>query len=610
MRVALAQINPIVGDLTHNGRLIERAIAAAREGGADLVVLPELALCGYPPKDLLLREGFLAACVRESRRVGESATAGITAVFGTPLPRSGDPDKPGGICNSLVVYADNAYVGYYDKRLLPTYDVFDEDRYFVAGDEAVVVPVESRSGRAGGGGGGGVDGGGGGGGGGRVWRVGLSVCEDLWQGEDAGFAQRYTDRADPVAALVDAGAELIVNPSASPFVLGKGLRHRRIVQGKAKAFGVPVLAVNQVGGNDELIFDGHAVAFDAAGTLLAAGPGFVEAITMVDVPDGPGAGGGATGGAGVNAGAAGVRDLLLLTSAEELAFRAVTLGVRDYLRKTGFTRAVLGLSGGIDSALTATIAACALGASNVLGVAMPGPYSSAHSVEDAYELAARLGMRCITVPVTGVVDASRGELDRAFAALDEAALGATLPDLAEENLQSRIRGTTIMAISNRTGAMVLTTGNKSEMAVGYCTLYGDMNGGLAVLADASKQLVYALSRWVNEHYAAVGLASAPIPTRTLTKAPSAELRPNQTDQDSLPPYEVLDRILDLYVEGQRSIAGIQRETGYDRATIERVARLVDTSEFKRKQAAIGLKLTSVAFGSGRRMPIAQRWRSP
>lgn len=589
----MAQINPIVGDLTHNGRLIERAIAEARRQGADLVVLPELALCGYPPKDLLLREGFLAACVHESRRVGESATSGITAVFGTPLPKSGDPDKPGGICNALVAYADNAYIGYYDKRLLPTYDVFDEDRYFVAGDEAVVVPVVSRGG-----------GPGGGGGAGRVWRVGLSVCEDLWKGEDAGFAQRYVDRADPVAALVEAGAELIVNPSASPFVLGKGLRHRRIVQGKAKAFGVPVLAVNQVGGNDELIFDGHAVAFDAAGTLLAAGPGFVEAITMVDVPDEPVASvvGAATGGLGV-------RDVLLLTSAEELAFRAVTLGVRDYLRKTGFTRAVLGLSGGIDSALTATIAACALGASNVLGVAMPGPYSSGHSVEDAYALATQLGMRCITVPVTGVVDASRGELDRAFAALGEAALGATLPDLAEENLQSRIRGTTIMAISNRTGAMVLTTGNKSEMAVGYCTLYGDMNGGLAVLADASKQLVYALSRWVNEHFAEVGLASAPIPIRTLTKAPSAELRPNQTDQDSLPPYEVLDRILDLYVEGQRSITGIQRETGYDRATIERVARLVDTSEFKRKQAAIGLKLTSVAFGSGRRMPIAQRWRS-
>jgi len=585
MRIALAQINPTVGDIDANARLIEDAIARARELGADLVVLPELCLCGYPPKDLLVQGGFLDACAAAAKRIGESATEGITAVFGVPLARSGNGQGGvggvggvRGVHNALVAYTNNAHVADYHKRLLPTYDVFDEDRYFTSGDEAVVVPVVAA---------------------GRTWRVGLSICEDLWKGDDVGFGHRYAGRADPVDALIAAGAEVIVNPSASPFVLGKGLKHRRIVQGHAQRHKVPVLAVNQVGGNDELVFDGHAVAYDANGALIAAGPGFVDAVTVVDLaPSRPfGA-------------RAEVQDALVSAAPEELAFRALTLGVRDYLRKTGFKSAVIGLSGGIDSALTATIAAAAIGAENVLGVAMPGPYSSTHSVEDAKELAERLGVKIITLGISDTFGAFKGTLDGSFGAIGAPALGATLPDIAEENLQSRLRGTALMAISNRTGAIVLTTGNKSEMAVGYCTLYGDMNGGLAVLADADKELVYAMSRWVNDNFTRVGLARAPIPQRTIDKPPSAELRPNQTDQDSLPPYDVLDRILDLYVEQHANVSDIVRETGFDRALVQRVTRLVDISEFKRKQAAIGLKLTSVAFGSGRRMPIAQRWRSP
>lgn len=574
MRIALAQINPTVGDIDANARLIESAIARARELRADMVVLPELCLCGYPPKDLLLQGGFLDACRTTAKRIGEAATAGITAVFGVPMAMG----RAEGVCNSLAAYSHNALVAVYHKRLLPTYDVFDEDRYFTPGNEAVVIPVVTQ---------------------GRTWRVGLSICEDLWKGDDVGFSHRYVGRADPVEALIAAGAEVIVNPSASPFVLGKGLKHRRIVQGHATRHKVPVLAVNQVGGNDELVFDGHAVAFGGDGALLAAGPGFVEDVTVVDLAP-----------ARPTAPREPVRDALLDAAPEELAFRALTLGVRDYLRKTGFGTAVIGLSGGIDSALTATIAAAAIGAQNVLGVAMPGPYSSAHSVEDAKHLADRLGLRLITLGIGDPFATFKDTLDASFADIGAPAMGANLPDIAEENLQSRLRGTALMAISNRTGAIVLTTGNKSEMAVGYCTLYGDMNGGLAVLADADKQLVYALSRWVNDNHAKVGLAGAPIPQRTIDKPPSAELRPDQTDQDSLPPYDVLDRILDLYVEAHQGVSQIAHQTGYDLALVQRVARLVDLSEFKRKQAAIGLKLTSVAFGSGRRMPIAQRWRSP
>ncbi len=563
MRVALAPLNPIVGDMAHNAGLIRGAIARAREAGAELVVCPELALCGYPPKDLLLQEGFIGAGVEAAREIGEKHTGGITAVFGAALPR--DRSRPRGpIANSLLAYRDGKLLAWYDKRLLPTYDVFDEDRYFEPGDAAAVVEVAGT-------------------------RVGLAICEDLWRGDDAGFSSRYAGAPDPVGELVAQGAKVIVAPSASPFVLGKTDKHRAIVRGHARAHGVHVASLNQLGGNDELVFDGHAIAYDPSGRLIAHGELFRGELTVVDL-------GGARGLDEPEA------------EAEALLFDALVLGIRDYLGKTGFRSAILGLSGGIDSALTAVLGVAALGREHVRGVAMPGEYSSGHSREDAVELAERLGIACPVVPIDGAMRGFRGMLDPAFRALSLAPLGASLPDLAEENLQSRIRGTILMAMSNRSGAMVLTTGNKSELAVGYCTLYGDMNGGLAVLSDVSKQWVYRLSRWINTNHASRGFSRAPIPERSLTKAPSAELRPNQTDQDSLPPYEVLDEIIERYVEGRQAPATIVRESGHDAATVARCVRMIDLSEYKRRQAAIGLKVTSVAFGTGRRFPVAQGWR--
>ena len=482
MRIALAQINPTVGDIDANAAKIADYLGRARDAGADLVAFPELCLCGYPPKDLVLQEGFVRACMAAAKRIGEAHTAGLTAVFGLPLPVDGE-NPARGIANALVVYRDNAYVEYYDKRLLPTYDVFDEDRYFRPGDRAVVIDVPRHESRGGG-----------------TVRVGLAVCEDLWKGEDAGFSSHYETAADPIAALAAEKAQVLLAPSASPFVVGKGRRHRDILISHAKRHGLFVASVNQVGGNDELIFDGHAAVFAPDGSLLGAGPGFEESLVVIDLP---------IGGAAKKYKA--IDDPRIGASAESLVFRALTLGVRDYLRKTGFKSAIIGLSGGIDSALTAVIAVAALGKDNVRGVSMPSAYSSEHSKSDAYDLAERLGIACDTIPIAAPVDGFRGVLDPAFTRAGLSTLGATLPDLTEENLQSRARGTILMALSNRSGSIVLTTGNKSELAVGYCTLYGDMNGGLAVLSDVTKQMVYRISRWVNDHHAAAGFEKPPIP---------------------------------------------------------------------------------------------------
>lgn len=581
LRLALARINPTVGDIPGNQRLIIDAIARAKALGANLVVLPELALCGYPPRDLLLREGFVAACASAAKSIGELHTAGITAIFGSPLPaHEHSKQAPGPVANSLLAYADNRLLDSYDKRLLPTYDVFDEDRYFEPGSRSVVVNVGEH-------------------------RVGLAICEDLWKGEDAGFSSRYAQSPDPVAQLVQHGATLIVSPSASPFVLGKSARHRAIVASHARKHIVWVASLNQLGGNDDLVFDGHAMLFAPGGSLHAKAPVFNDDLLIVDVP------------------ASNPHDASPKFAAPELnhappgeesdelrlLYQALVLGVRDYLRKTGFKAAILGLSGGIDSALTAVLAAAAVGPANITGVALPSRYSSQGSITDAYDLAKRLGMPCVTIPIEAGFESLASTINTSFQAQGLKPLGASLPDLTEENLQSRIRGTILMAISNRSGAIVLTTGNKSELAVGYCTLYGDMNGGLAVLSDVSKQVVYALSRWINQHHASLGFTTPPIPEPSITKAPSAELRPNQTDQDSLPPYDVLDAIIERAVERQQSIETVHRDTKFERATIERVFRLIDLSEYKRRQAAIGLKVTSIAFGPGRRQPIVHRWRN-
>lgn len=566
MRLALAQVNPKVGALGANAELIGGFVTRARGAGADLVVFPELVLCGYPPRDLLLQQGFVQACVREAKRVGESQTGGITAVFGLPLPVEGTRR----VANALVVYRDNAHVGSYHKRLLPTYDVFDEDRYFVPGERAVIIEVAGV-------------------------RVGLSICEDLWRGEDAGFSDRYFKSADPVGELVrppggGAGAQVIVNPSASPFRLGIGARHRALLKQHAMRHGVYIAAVNQVGGNDELVFDGSACVFGPSGEMLAAGPSFVEALTVVDIP----------------AGVSGlVVDQLTTMAEEEALWHALVLGVRDYCNKTGFKSAVLGLSGGIDSAVVGVIASAALGAGNVLGVSLPSRYSSQGSRDDARELAGRLGVRFETIGIEEGFVAVLGMLAPAFA--------GRAADVTEENLQSRIRGMVLMGLSNKFGGLLLTTGNKSELGVGYCTLYGDMNGGLAVISDVSKMMVYRLARWCNENWQRLGIAGLsgpPIPQASISKPPSAELRPGQTDQDSLPAYEVLDEILRRRVELRQSAAGIVEAmrsgpVRADEQTIRRLLRLVDISEFKRRQSAIGLKVTGVAFGSGRRMPIAQ-----
>jgi NAD+ synthetase len=591
MRLALAQINPTVGDLPGNAALVCRFIDQAREQNADIAVFPELALCGYPPKDLLLQEGFVAECVKHAKDIGENHSDGLTVVFGCPLPVDpADVSKRGsGIANSLLVYRDGAYVAYYDKRLLPTYDVFDEDRYFVPGERSVVIDVPCREG--------------------QTRRVGLSICEDLWRGEDVGFSSRYTSKPDPVTELCavqpdgSPGAEIIVNPSASPCLLGKGARHRALLRGHATRHSVIVAAVNQVGGNDELIFDGHACVFSSTGELIAAAKGFEEQLLVIDLPAREQASGAPTASSVAPTPPLSVIDPMLSSEREELLFRSLVLGARDYCRKTGFKTAVLGLSGGIDSAVVAVLGAAALGPSKVLGVSLPSRYSSEGSRTDAHELAKRLNIECSTIGIEGPFAAM---LDALNASMNGATEGVTA-----ENLQSRCRGTLLMALSNRFGHLLLTTGNKTELAVGYCTLYGDMNGGLAVISDVPKMQVYALARWINAHWRELGIAGLqgpPIPNASITKPPSAELRPNQTDQDSLPPYEVLDDIVHRYVELRQHPKRIVDEGGHAPAVVARVVKLIHISEFKRKQAAIGLKVTGVAFGSGRRMPIAQRYR--
>ncbi len=540
MNVTLLQLNPTVGDFRGNVEKILSALAAAAAAKSDLAICPEMAVVGYPPRDLLDQPRFVEHIQRWTGHLVRQS-GDVPVVFGTV------GHKDGRLTNDAVVAADGRELMRSCKVLLPNYDVFDEQRHFTAGQG--VGRFEHR----------GV-------------RCAVSVCEDAWASVPE-LSRRYSK--DPLAECTAQNTDLIINLSASPFTLHKLKRREDLFAEVAKARGVSVAMVNQVGGNDELVFDGRSALFDRSGRVLARAKAFEEDILTCSL-----AGGGR---------------IETSPAEDEAAYRALVMGVKDYARKCGFRRAVLGLSGGIDSALVATIAVDALGAENVVGVAMPTRYSSEHSVADARELADNLGLRFELVDVDSIF---AGYIDRLTEPLDRLS-PATEGDVTWENVQARIRGATVMAISNRSGALPLTTGNKSEVAVGYCTLYGDMVGGLAVISDVPKTMVYRLAQWVNRD-------EERIPQNTIDKPPSAELRPDQKDEDSLPPYDVLDPILEGYVEDQQSAEELVAR-GFDPATVERVVRLIRGSEYKRRQAAPGLIITKKAFGSGRRMPVAQRY---
>ena len=543
MRVALLQINPTAGDLRGNSALIVRAVRAAHAQSADLAVTPELALMGYLPRDLLMSRGFVERSCRALAGIAAELKDAPPVLVGVATPNPAEMGRP--LFNSAVLLHNGAAGPAFHKTLLPTYDVFDEDRYFEPAHGPQVLEWSGH-------------------------RLGISICEDVWNDRDFWRRRRYHE--DPIEVLAQTGVDAILNLSASPFTAGKQELRERMLGQMARRHRLPLAYVNQVGGNDDLIFDGRSCAFDAQGRLLARAKGFEDDVLVVDL----------------SASASGIAPDDFTPESE--IWRALVLGVRDYARKTGFRQVLLGLSGGIDSALTAAIAADAMGPENVLGVMMPSIYSSQGSVDDSVDLARNLGIRTLTLPIGGIMSDYDAALRDAFAGRPA--------DVTEENIQSRIRGNLLMALSNKFGSLLLTTGNKSELAVGYCTLYGDMNGGLAVIADLPKLMVYRVARWRN-------LRRPDIPEAILSKAPSAELRPGQTDQDSLPPYELLDRILELHVEQSQSAEEIVAQ-GFDEATVRKVLKLVRMAEFKRKQAAPVLKVTSRAFGTGWRMPIVRQ----
>jgi len=539
MTIGFAQINTTVGDLTGNCERILRAYRELEAQGADIVLTPELAITGYPPQDLLFKSRFvpenLFALERLHREVNRAAL-----VVGFIAPNPAEHGRP--FHNSAAVLERDQPPRIIHKSLLPTYDVFDEARYFEAGAGSEPVPIHGRN-------------------------YGVTICEDIWTRE---YLSRSLYRHSPVRQLVDAGAEAILNLSASPFQLGKPAQRREMVEGLARKFGVPFYYCNSIGGNDQLVFDGNSFAVAASGRTMWQGASFAEDIALVTPGDAatPGDRG----------------DLADL-------YDALALGLRDYMGKCGFTTCVLGLSGGIDSALVACLAVAAVGVENVTGVAMPSQFSSQHSVDDALDLAKNLGIRCLTIPIQESFEAFKQQMSKTFAGRAE--------DITEENMQARLRGLTLMSLSNKFGSLLLTTGNKSELAVGYCTLYGDMCGGLAVISDVPKTVVYSLARWINRDREI-------IPANTIEKPPSAELRPDQKDQDTLPPYDLLDEILALYVEENLSAADIIAR-GFDEQTVRWIIRRVDLNEYKREQAAPGLKVTGRAFGIGRRMPLAQKF---
>jgi NAD+ synthase (glutamine-hydrolysing) len=543
VRIALGQINPTVGDFEGNAARIIEYARRAREGRAELVVFSELCVCGYPPRDLVEKPAFVQANCHAASQIAES-TRGIAAIVGLVTPAESETGKS--VMNSAALLREGRIEHIQSKMLLPTYDVFDEMRNFAPAKRQEVIPFGDR-------------------------KLALTVCEDAWN--DKHFWDRRLYGIDPVEMLMGAGGNFLINISASPFHLGKREFRTRMLAAIAREYKAPLVMVNQVGGNDQLVFDGSSLVLAPDGRVVAQARSFEEDLVFFDTETLSG-------------------EMHPQVEGEEAsAYAALVLGTRDYVRKCGFERVIIGLSGGIDSALTACIAVEALGAANVTGVGMPGPYSSPGSIDDARALALNLGIRFETLPIGKVFDDFRHTLQPAFAGRPE--------DTTEENLQARIRGTLLMALSNKFGALVLSTGNKSELAVGYCTLYGDMAGGMAVISDVPKTMVYRLAGYVNSRRPV-------IPVATLEKPPSAELRAHQTDQDTLPPYQVLDTILEDYIEDLKTPQQIAAERHYELALVRKVARMIEQSEYKRQQAAPGIKITQKAFGMGRRFPIAQK----
>ncbi|MBG1271877.1 NAD+ synthase [Nostoc sp. WHI] len=552
MKIAIAQINPTIGDLLLNAQTILEAAQRAASSGARLLLTPELSLCGYPPRDLLLNPSFVEAMNITSQNLAQDLPPNLAVLLGT-VEQNLKGHITGGkaLFNSMALLENGQVKQIFHKRLLPTYDVFDEHRYFEPGLQANYFILDNI-------------------------HIGVTICEDLWNDEDFWGKRSYA--VNPITELANLGVDLIVNLSASPYTFSKQQLRETMLKHSAVRFQQPIIYTNQVGGNDDLIFDGRSFALNRQGEIMCRARGFETDLVLVEFDEA-------------------LRDLQLgsvapvYESEDEEIWQALVLGVRDYVRKCRFSKVVLGLSGGIDSAIVAAIATAALGQENVLGVLMPSPYSSDHSISDAVALAENLGIKTNILPIKELMQSFDQTLGDLFA--------GTEFGLAEENIQSRIRGNLLMAIANKFGYLLLSTGNKSEMAVGYCTLYGDMNGGLAVIADVPKTRVYSLCQWLNRNHEI-------IPQNILTKAPSAELKPGQVDQDSLPPYEILDDILQRLIHNHQSAAQIVA-AGHDSVIVNRVIQMVARAEFKRRQAPPGLKITDRAFGTGWRMPIANNW---
>ncbi len=540
MKIALAQFNPIVGDISGNKNKIINLIEESGKQNADIIVFPELATIGYPPMDLLENKALIKQNIDSLIEIA-SKVSDTAVVIGAATT-----DESGNIFNSALFISHGKIIRTYNKTLLPNYDVFDEERYFTSGNS--YLPVEFKG-----------------------IKIGLTVCEDIWNCEDSEFTGGRKYDIDPVSIYAEKKIDLLINISASPFVTGKIQSRREMVSSIAKKYAIEIVYVNQVGGNDSLVFDGSSFGVNKKGQITSTGKYFEEGITYY-----------------------------LFGSENQIHFNdnlleeiesALICGLRDYAHKSGFNKALLGLSGGIDSALTAVIAAKALGKENVTGITMPSVFSSQGSVDDSKKLADNLGINFEIIPIKRLHETYIEDLAHVFK--------NAKPDVTEENLQARIRGNLLMAYSNKFSALLLSTGNKSELSMGYCTLYGDMNGGLAVISDLPKTTVYELSKFINRN-------GEIIPSDTITKPPSAELRENQTDQDTLPPYDILDSIIECYIEKKMSSAEIIQK-GFDKATVEFVLKAIDRNEYKRRQAAPGLKVTGKAFGIGRRYPIVQRY---